>query len=148
MHLAFGADNLNVLRPVGYSLHEHAAQQVVGRIMVELEAELPPDSRSASVGSDDQSRPPFQAPAVVVKRDARGLARFDAHVIDTAPNLRTTQAGGMAERRAHGGVPHAQRARHFGQHLRQVELPGQGGVPRGVLVVRDVACAEDAAGCG
>src|SRR5262249_33221055 len=78
------ADHLGIGGPAVRALDQHAGEEMVLRIAVQLDAELAPDLRSAPIGADDQAAARGLPRALVLIADLGHAAELDAHVLHPA----------------------------------------------------------------
>src|SRR5262245_20942281 len=143
---SFRADDLRVLWPIRHPFNEHAANQVVWRVRKKFQAELMTDTRIAAVRSDNQSRRPFEALAIVGKCDLRWVSSFYSNVANAAQYRSASAFCFGGKHPAHGRMSHAEGAGHIWNKVSEPDSEWYCLLTRLVLVVGDVANAEDAAG--
>src|SRR4029078_7109128 len=124
----------------------HAANQVVWRVRKKFQAELMTDTRIAAVRSDNQSRRPFEALAIVGTCDLRWVSRFYSNVANAAQYRSACAFCFGGKHPAHGRMSHAEVSDHVWDEVSEPDSERYCLLTGLVLVVRDVANAEDAAG--
>src|SRR5262249_31587494 len=108
----FRADDLSVLWPIRNALNQHAADQVMGRISHQPDAELLTHPRIATVRTNDQARCPVEPSRAMAERDSGQCARGDHNILDAPQEPGTGGLGLGCHYAAHGRVAHTKPPRY------------------------------------